>query len=72
MKNEIFDIRIALENQAAIARGIESAVAGLSCNGEGAKNGCQMMLLQHADILQGLVERLCKVRAAGTADGGQQ
>jgi hypothetical protein len=63
-RRTLFDIRIALENQAAVARGIESAVAGLSCNGESSKNGCQMLLMQHAEALQGLVDELCKVGAA--------
>jgi hypothetical protein len=70
--NEIFDIRKELEDQASIARGIESAAAGLSCNDERAKNGCQMLLLQHAAALQELVERLCQINAERIAAGGQQ
>jgi hypothetical protein len=57
----IIDIRIALENQAAVARGIESAVAGLDCGSELAKNGCQMLLDQHADALDDLVTALCDI-----------
>jgi hypothetical protein len=57
----IIDIRIALENQAAVARGIESAVAGLDYGSELAKNGCQMLLDQHADALDDLVTALCDI-----------
>jgi hypothetical protein len=59
--NRIIDIRLALENQGRFARGIESAVAGLDCGGGLAQNGCQMLLMQHANALDDLVTALCEI-----------
>jgi hypothetical protein len=70
MSRDILDIRTALENQAAVARGIESAVGGLSCNGPPAQNGVQMLLMQHADALDGLVTALCEIGKPAVDEAG--
>jgi hypothetical protein len=64
MSRDILDIRIELEDQAAVARGIESAVAGLDCGSESAKTGVAMLLIQHATALDGLVTALCEIDSA--------
>jgi hypothetical protein len=64
MSRDILDIRIALEDQAAVARGIESAVAGLDCGGGLAQTGVAMLLIQHANAFDGLVTALCEIAAA--------
>ncbi len=70
MSRDILDIRLALENQTAVARGIESAVAGLDCGGELVKHGVCMLLDQHADALDGLVTALCEIGKPAVDEAG--
>ena len=59
VSTRIIDIR--LENQGRFERGIESAIAGLECLYEFAKDGCQVLLDKLADALEELVDALCKI-----------